>query len=329
MPPLPDLPDLRQLRTQAKELKRALAEGDREAQERVLESHPKFAGRPADRVEGWELTLRDAQVTIAREHGFKSWRDLLAEFEGDRVERWSERRSFDGALGRAFKEAQTLSHSHTTVEHLLLAVLAPPEPTAAQEVLRELGFTYEAMTERTTRLYFGLHTDEESVSSTPAYQIISGFAQGIALGLGSGQVTDEHVLLALLYYDPAVDGRLIGVEVEADEIVSALNARGIPVPRLAPPVLKTPHGPFGPYVYFPEEDWSAVSQAIIKEFPPGSVVWGTNRSSWKKGYWYVQGEDEIPFERLVKSAVSDTSSVEIMDMREAFERESKARPAHD
>ncbi len=46
----PDRPDLDQLRTQAKELKRALAAGDPGALERVVTSHPKYAGRPAERA---------------------------------------------------------------------------------------------------------------------------------------------------------------------------------------------------------------------------------------------------------------------------------------
>jgi hypothetical protein len=47
MTSLPDRPDLDQLRTQAKELKRALAAGEQAALDRVLASHPKYVGRPA------------------------------------------------------------------------------------------------------------------------------------------------------------------------------------------------------------------------------------------------------------------------------------------
>ncbi|MDQ3499818.1 MAG: hypothetical protein M3488_02340 [Actinomycetota bacterium] len=71
---LPDRPDLNQLRIQAKELKRAFEQGEQSAIDRILESHPKFTGRRAERLEGWKLSLRDAQVTIARELGFESWR---------------------------------------------------------------------------------------------------------------------------------------------------------------------------------------------------------------------------------------------------------------
>jgi hypothetical protein len=63
----PDRPDLDQLRTQAKELKRALAAGEQTAIDRLLASHPKFAGRPAERADGWTFTLRDARDRPGKE----------------------------------------------------------------------------------------------------------------------------------------------------------------------------------------------------------------------------------------------------------------------
>lgn len=327
MSSLPDRPDLRQLRIQAKELKRAVAQADAAAIDRVSKSHPRFAGLPAV-MEGGGLTLRDAQVTIAREHGFESWRDLLAEFGGDDVDRWREGH-YENALGRAFKEAQALHHSDTTVDHLLLAVLAPAVPTIAQEVLETLGFTHAAMAEQTSRHHRDLHTEDTGTRSTPAYHSVSGFAQGMALGLGSSEVTDEHVLLAVFYSGFAYTATLFGSGVEADEIVEALKERGVAVPRLAPPVPKTPTGPFGPVIYFPEGDWSAVVQAITKEFPPGTARWGTNRSHWKEGFWNVHGEDEIPMERLVRSAVTDPRSVSVVQTKDAWEREQEAREPQD
>lgn len=78
----PDRPDLRQIRIQAKELKHAVDAREQAALDRVLASHPKFAGLPAERIEGRHFTLRDAQVTIAREPGFDSWKALLTKVEG-------------------------------------------------------------------------------------------------------------------------------------------------------------------------------------------------------------------------------------------------------
>lgn len=65
---LPANADLEQLRAQAKELRRAAARGNPAALERVA------AVRPTDPD---AATLRDAQLAIAREHGFSGWRELV------------------------------------------------------------------------------------------------------------------------------------------------------------------------------------------------------------------------------------------------------------
>ncbi|HUP15707.1 MAG TPA: Clp protease N-terminal domain-containing protein [Acidimicrobiia bacterium] len=147
MTPLPDRPDLDQLRTRAKELKRALAAGDQAALDRVLASHPKYVGRPAERLGQVGLTLRDARVTIARELGFESWKALLAEVEGPTVRRWSP--SADYALvNRAFREMKELETGYCTVDHFLLALLNPEQPTIALRVLNDLGVAYELVAEK-------------------------------------------------------------------------------------------------------------------------------------------------------------------------------------
>jgi ankyrin repeat protein len=61
---LPPAPSLEQLRKQAKDLARVHRAGDAAAAARVREQHP----RPAE-----PLKLSDAQLVIAREHGFPSW----------------------------------------------------------------------------------------------------------------------------------------------------------------------------------------------------------------------------------------------------------------
>jgi hypothetical protein len=66
---LPDNADLGQLRAQAKELRRAYSGGNPAARAQVRAVLP---GAMA------EIQLRDAQLVIAREHGFDGWRDLTA-----------------------------------------------------------------------------------------------------------------------------------------------------------------------------------------------------------------------------------------------------------
>ena len=62
--PLPARPNLEQYKKQAKELVRLARSGDPEAAERVRKCHP----RPTA-----AFALADAQLVIAREHGFASW----------------------------------------------------------------------------------------------------------------------------------------------------------------------------------------------------------------------------------------------------------------
>lgn len=63
---LPDRPDLEQYKRQAKDLRKALAAGDPAALERLGQSHPRALPPGAAK-------LADAQLIVAREHGFASW----------------------------------------------------------------------------------------------------------------------------------------------------------------------------------------------------------------------------------------------------------------
>jgi ClpA/ClpB-like protein len=311
--------DLNQLRTRAKELKRAFEFGDENAAARVLASHPKFAGRPAGRLEEWHLTLRDAQATIAREHGFDSWKALTANLGGTR--RWDASAS-SNISRRAFAEAHALRHGHCIDLHFLLALLKPPAPTAAAaKALKELGVTYEEVRRQVADRMRGQRRSH-GVSSTPTYQLILGWAQGIAIVMGDSRLTDEHVLLAILYEGYGGSSRLDSFDIDPDEVVERLRADGIQTPRVEPPAAEASTGPQGPWVYFPEEDWGAVTQELVKDHPPGTAHWGTNRSKWKMGHWYVIGEDTIPMEAIVRRAVKNSASVQVMSFSEGSARES-------
>jgi hypothetical protein len=138
-------------------------------------------------------------------------------------------------------------------------------------------------------------------------------------------VTDEHVLLALAYGDPDGHNRIMLNEVDPDDLVDGLRARGVPVPRLGPPVLTPPIGPWGPMVYYRIEDTQAVHERLTDRYPPGTARWGTSTSTWKEGYINVLSEDEIPMEEIIRAAVKDPSTVEVVPFIEAIERESRGR----
>ena len=74
--PLPARPNLEQYRKQAKELARACGLRTPEALTRVQLHHPRFARLSTNDVQN--VTLTDAQLVIAREHGFESWPKFAA-----------------------------------------------------------------------------------------------------------------------------------------------------------------------------------------------------------------------------------------------------------
>lgn len=80
--PLPAKASLSQLRTRAKDLRKAVLKARPDAIERVQAHHPGYSGG----FEPTAFTLRDAQLTIAREYGLPSWAELMAKVATELVE---------------------------------------------------------------------------------------------------------------------------------------------------------------------------------------------------------------------------------------------------
>lgn len=79
--PLPSHPSLDHLKYQAKDLRKSLAAHHLEAAQRIREFHPRFHAAPDAEIFADNITVADAQLTIAREHGFPSWTALKAHIE--------------------------------------------------------------------------------------------------------------------------------------------------------------------------------------------------------------------------------------------------------
>lgn len=79
--PLPSDPNLEHLKYQAKDLRKLHAAHDPAAAQRIREFHPRFSGASDAEIFGASLTLSDAQLAIAREHGFPSWPRLKRHVE--------------------------------------------------------------------------------------------------------------------------------------------------------------------------------------------------------------------------------------------------------
>ncbi len=70
---LPDRPCLEQYKQQAKDLLRGHAEAAPVALDRIARNHPRLHNQPPDVTRSAPFRLADAQLVIAREHGFESW----------------------------------------------------------------------------------------------------------------------------------------------------------------------------------------------------------------------------------------------------------------
>jgi ankyrin repeat protein len=79
--PLPARPSLEQYKKQAKELLKAYRSADVESIRRVKRNHPRFAGLAEPGLEISKFALADAQLVIAREHGFESWPRFAKQIE--------------------------------------------------------------------------------------------------------------------------------------------------------------------------------------------------------------------------------------------------------
>ncbi|MGA3028385.1 MAG: ankyrin repeat domain-containing protein [Bryobacteraceae bacterium] len=74
--PLPARPNLEQYKKQAKELARLGRSGDSRAVQRIGKYHPRPSGLLDAGILSAAFALADAQLVIAREHGFESWPKL-------------------------------------------------------------------------------------------------------------------------------------------------------------------------------------------------------------------------------------------------------------
>jgi ankyrin repeat protein len=78
---IPTRPNIEQYRKQAKELLRAVRAGEWEALARMHKNHPRISEFASEDVQAQKLVLADAQVVLAREHGFASWPAFTLELE--------------------------------------------------------------------------------------------------------------------------------------------------------------------------------------------------------------------------------------------------------
>ncbi|HEX4038487.1 MAG TPA: ankyrin repeat domain-containing protein [Acidobacteriaceae bacterium] len=127
---LPDRPSLDQYKKQAKELVRAVAAHHADALARVRKYHPRLKSLPADQLQ--TIALADAQLVLARQHGFDSWPQFAKHIETLRIIRSVENLPHPVAT---FLEVASVdrhgSHSSGTLEHAERILARCPEVAGA------------------------------------------------------------------------------------------------------------------------------------------------------------------------------------------------------
>jgi hypothetical protein len=73
---LPPQPNLEQLKKQAKDLLRAHQAHNADVCQRIQRVHPRLTASSEVDILNADLTLRDAQLVVAREYGFSTWRNI-------------------------------------------------------------------------------------------------------------------------------------------------------------------------------------------------------------------------------------------------------------
>jgi ankyrin repeat protein len=122
---LPARPNLEQYKKQARELANACDAQDPEARERVRRHHPRFSHTGAEQI---RVGLTDAQLVIAREHGFPSWPKFAAHITTLNLERSvAELDDPVAAFIRAACVPRNDSHSSGTLEGAQLILARHPQ----------------------------------------------------------------------------------------------------------------------------------------------------------------------------------------------------------
>jgi ATP-dependent Clp protease ATP-binding subunit ClpA len=164
---------------------------------------------------------------------------------------------------REYRAATDLGHRQIGSEHLLLALV--DTESASAQAFRACGLSREAVLDEISRLPDGYHERMRSggIPSGPSLAVdqdvraIDGRAEGLAAGLGSTEVRDEHMLLSLSYEPTSILAtRLIEKQgVTGEQILEELRRRGIKVPEVPPPT----HPKWGTPFYVSREEFERLT----------------------------------------------------------------------
>jgi hypothetical protein len=286
-------PNAEQMRKQAKDLKRAVLAGEADALERVRRSNPNGARA------GATFALRDAQFVLSREKGFIGWRTLIDSFapaSPSDPERWAggPRSHWHRVVECAQRQGSATMHSWHVVE----ALITVDPPTVASQALLTAGLQRE----RLDQLVPTHPPTNNSVSSTPAQQMIFARAEGIALVEGTTKVTDEHLLLAMLFAGYGDDIASLGVQL--DVAYQYLADHGVQVPVLRPAL--QPRAPqFVKRIYVRNTATREFHRTLATFHVSRDRRFGMNSSRARPGWTWYDAEVTIDIEAIARATLDD------------------------
>lgn len=128
---LPDQPNLEYYKKQAKDLLHAYVKAQPKTLERIAQHHPCLDKKSPDMVRTAPFHLSDAQLVIAREHGFASWPKFARHIEELRLSR--EVASLDDSGSRFIEAACSPRHGHRsgTLEEAEMILARQPQVAAS------------------------------------------------------------------------------------------------------------------------------------------------------------------------------------------------------
>lgn len=320
---LPDRPDPAQLRRRARELQRAARAGEPEAVARV-------------KAQGFDpstVGLRRAQHTLARELGHASWPALLAAVPASAGGAGKEpRSSWEGAdpavhppllqalVEVAADQAGRLGGSDLVSEHLVLVATDPDRPDHVDIWSLDRPWLVNWMT---VFRRIGRRRPGPRPATTPTFEEHLGLAGGLTLSRARESVGSAEMLVAGVYCGYGTPLWVDSGGLDPEDVVGCLAVPERPAAH--PPHLDPPRAPWGDLIYYPSEE-HAVAAELGRRYPPGrGTRWGVNVSTWKPGFHWVFGDDEIPMLDLVRSVLADPSEAVAVPWPEARRREHEER----
>ncbi|MBV8953363.1 MAG: hypothetical protein JO179_04445 [Solirubrobacterales bacterium] len=160
---------------------------------------------------------------------------------------------------RASEAAWSLGHDWLGPEHLLLALVA--SPSIVGEALRACELDYEQLKHGIDRLPPNYHGNRWAASDIdrwpllvrPSAQIVIARAQGIAIGMDSCTIGEDHLLLALLWEQQTCFTVTILKRADntRERILEELDRRGVRLPDVPLPMLPD----WGPWFPVTEDEY--------------------------------------------------------------------------